>query len=453
MISSLKKLIGITLFLGLCLFIFPNLLAATSAKHALIINIDGAIGPASADFVVRNLQTAEKTQAEFVIIELNTPGGLDHSMRDIIKAILTSPLPVISYVAPSGARAASAGTYIIYASHFAAMAPGTNLGAATPVSIGGGFGDESKEKNAEKKPSTENQKAINDATAFIRSLAQLRGRNASWAEQAVTSAATLSAEEALKLQVINIVAPDYPSLLQQLNGKKIRINNKELVLNTANLKLNKNEPDWRAKFLAIITDPNIAYILLLIGMYGLFFEFFNPGFIMPGVVGVICLLVALYAFQLLPINYAGLALLVFGVAFMIAEAFVPSFGTLGLGGIIAFVIGSVLLMDKNTSGFNIAKSVILTVTLVTAFFFLFIIQLLIRSRRRPPASGSDQLIGMQGKIEIDQHHISRIRLLGELWQVKSEYPLHVGDHVIVIQHQGLTLVVKPLQQGEPHEHR
>lgn len=450
--SFLQKLLGIILFLGLCLFV-SSLYAATSSRYAAFVDIDGAIGPASADFIIRNLETAEKNHAEFFLIELNTPGGLDHSMRDIIKNILNAKIPVITYVAPSGARAASAGTYIVYASHIAAMAPGTNLGAATPVSIGGAFGDDNKEKKSAEKPSTENQKAINDATAYIRSLAQLRKRNTDWAEKAVTSAATLSAEEALKLKVIDLIAADRQALLQQLNGRKLQIDNKEIVLNTQNLQLRKNDLDWRAKFLAIITDPNIAYILLLIGMYGLFFEFFNPGFIMPGVVGVICLLIALYAFQLLPINYAGLALILFGVGFMVAEAFVPSFGTLGLGGIAAFIIGSVLLMDKNITGFSIARSVILTVTLISAFFFLFIIQLLIRSRRRPPASGVEQLIGKEGTVEIDSHHIPRIRLLGELWQVKSSYALHVGDRVTVLNHVGLTLIVKPIPQGETHEHR
>lgn len=417
---------------------------AAPNNAATFIKIDGAIGPSTADFVHRSLKKANESKASLFILELNTPGGLDKSMRTIVSDILDSPIPIICYVAPSGARAASAGTFILYACHVAAMAPGTNIGAATPVSIG--FGGESEKDKKPHQITAEEQKVLNDARAYIRSLAQLRGRNVTWAEQAITQGASLSAIEALKLKVIDLIAPNLNSLLSQLDGRKVTINNQEIVLNTENLQVTTINSDWRSQFLAVITDPNIAYILLLIGIYGLFFEFFSPGFVLPGVAGVISLLLALYAFQLLPINYAGLGLILFGIAFLVAEAFVPSYGSLGIGGIIAFIIGSIMLLSTDVPGFQIALSLIATVSVVTAIFFLFILNMAIRARFRPAASGSEQLINKTAIIQMDSDTNPRIRILGELWQVNSDTPLSNGQIVKIVRREGLTLWVQPIKK-------
>src|SRR5688500_6172604 len=299
------------------------------AQSVLVVPVEGAIGRASADFVRRALARAEKDKAQLVVLQMDTPGGLDTSMREMIKHILASPVPVATYVAPSGARAASAGTFILYASHHAAMAPGTNLGAASPVSIGGG-GTGQKDDKKDSGVDTMTKKVTNDAVAYIRSLAQLRGRNADWGEKAVREAVSLPAEEAVKLKVIDHVAKDVPDLLKKL-GK-------------GNAQIVQVEVDWRTKILAVITNPSVAYILILLGIYALIFEFTNPGLILPGVVGAICILLALYSFNLLPVNYAGLALMLLGIAFMVAEAFLPAFGSLGIGGLITFVLGSMSLI-------------------------------------------------------------------------------------------------------------
>lgn len=415
--------------------------ASAPEKTAVLIKIDGAIGPSNADFIQQSIEKASKNHASMLILQINTPGGLGDAMRTIISSILDSPIPVISYVAPSGARAASAGTYIVYASHVAAMAPGTNIGAATPVTIPLP-GEQDKSKTLD----SEERKMLNDARAYIRSLAQLRGRNIDWAEKAVTQGESLSAAEALKLGVIDIVAPDVPFLLKELNGRKVVIHDQEQILDTQNIKVNTYAPNWRSQFLATITDPNIAYILLLIGLAGIFFEFFNPGFVLPGVVGVIALLLALYAFQLLPINYVGLALILLGITFMIAEAFIASFGILGIGGIIAFLFGSIMLMDTHTPGFQIALSLIISVTTLAAAFFLFVINIAIRSHRRPAASGGEQLIGKSSAVEMDAQGNARVRILGELWQVKSDQPLVNGEKVKVLRREGLILWVTPENQ-------
>jgi membrane-bound serine protease (ClpP class) len=315
---------------------------------ALIIQleINDVIVPAIADYIERNLHKANATQAQAILIRMDTPGGLDTSMRQIIKQIISSPIPVITYVAPGGARAASAGTYILYASHIAAMAPATNLGAATPVQIGGfdGFDEEQGDPDKQEEPvkpasNSMSHKMINDAAAYIRGLAKIHGRNEQWAEQAVREAASISATEALKLNVIDLVADDVSDLFQQLHGREVNISGKTFVFNTESIEITTIRPDWRSQFLAVITNPSMAYILLMAGIYGLVFEFSNPGSIVPGTIGGICFLLALYALQLLPVNYAGMGLILLGIALMIAEAFVPSIGILGLGGVVAFVIG------------------------------------------------------------------------------------------------------------------
>lgn len=425
--------------------LFTQISAQTVKKaknSAALMDVDGAIGPAIYDFLHRGFQKAVTAGDKVIIIRMDTPGGLSKSMREIIKNILASPIPIITYVAPSGARAASAGTYILYASHIAAMAPGTNLGAATPVAIGTPGASDKKDKKQKATKSAGELKAINDAKAYIRSLAQLRGRNVKWAEEAVTKAETLSANEALKLNVINIVAKDVPDLLRQANGMKVIVQGNEETLQTTNLTVRQILPDWRSKFLAVITDPSVAYILLMIGFYGLFFEFANPGFIVPGVVGAICLLLALYAFQLLPINYAGLGLILLGLAFIVAEAFMPSFGALGIGGVISFVIGSILLLKTDVVGFGIPLSLIISVAIVTLLFFLVILQLAFRSHRRKAVSGQEGMLGQTGTIVKDNDRIW-VRVRGELWKVKSSSVLTDKQTVKIVGIKDLVLIVEP----------
>ncbi|HET9680017.1 MAG TPA: nodulation protein NfeD, partial [Gammaproteobacteria bacterium] len=302
-----------------------------------MLTVEGPIGPAIAQHIISGLENAAQARADLVILRMDTPGGLSTAMREIIKAILASPIPVVTYVAPKGARAASAGTYILYASHIAAMAPATNLGAATPVPVGGAPADKPEsdsEKNNADEGSAMQHKVINDAVAYIRGLAELRGRNADWAEQAVREAASLPAEQALEKNVIDVMATDVADLLQKIDGKTVIIDGQAIKLDTSGMVIEKIETDWRTDLLSILTNPTIAYMLMLAGIYGLMFEGFNPGAILPGVVGAVCLLLALFAFQLLPVNYAGVALIVLGIGFMVGEMFVPSFGALGLGGLI-----------------------------------------------------------------------------------------------------------------------
>src|SRR6185437_8108604 len=401
-----------------------------SAAAVPVLEIRGAIGPATSHYIVRGIESAQKAGSPLVILEIDTPGGLDTSMRDIIRAILASTIPVVTYVAPSGARAASAGTYILYASHVAEMAPATNLGAATPVSIGGEPAPEPNPTSAPNPTSTPSptpppeapnhkgsapantpppsappppstpmeRKVVNDAVAYIRSLAELRGRNADWAEQAVRGAASLSATAALDQKVIDLIAPDIPNLLAQLDGREVKFGDRVVKLATRNLPIQPMKPDWRTELLAVITNPTIAYGLMLIGIYGLLFEGYNPGAVFPGVIGTICLLLALFAFQILSVNYAGLALVALGVGMIIAEFFYPTFGSLGLGGLVAFVVGSLILFDTDVPGMNIALPLIGAIATVGGLVILGIVYIAARSLRRPVVTGVQGMIGDNAEV-------------------------------------------------------
>jgi membrane-bound serine protease (ClpP class) len=421
-------------------------------RVAVILTVDGAIGPATADYIARGIEAGHRQGAALVVIKMNTPGGLDTAMRDIIQQILVSPLPVTTYVSPGGARAASAGTYILYASHLAAMAPGTNVGAATPVQIGGiPDADDLLKKKTEQGESPDKsdameRKLVNDAVAYLRSLAQMRGRNVEWAELAVREAASLSADEALEQGVIDIEATDMRDLLAQAHGRTVTVGGMPQVLDTEGLILVPIEPDWRNRILSVITDPNVAYILMLIGIYGLFFEFANPGFILPGVAGAISLLLALYAFQVLPVNYAGLALVALGIIFMLAEAIVPSFGALGFGGVIAFVTGSIILFDKAGPGYAVSLPLVAALALVSAGFFMFVVGAAIKARKRPVVSGAEEMLNMRGEVIDGFEGKGRIRIHGEVWKAESAVPLHSGDKVQVVAVDGLVLKVRPISQ-------
>jgi len=445
----------LALALALTLALLLPAAGQAAERVALLLDIDGPIGPATADYIARAIDAAEAQSATLVILRIDTPGGLDSSMRRIVKRIAAAALPVVTYVAPTGARAASAGTYILYASHVAAMAPGTNLGAATPVEMGGGKAPGPEQKPARGPASgpdgkavpgnadAKRRKVVNDAVAYLRGLAELRGRNADWAERAVREGASLSAEQALEQQVIDLVASDLSDLLQQLQGRKIEIQGREVVLDTEGLVIRPRAPDWRNRFLSVITDPNIAYILMLIGIYGLILEFYNPGSLVPGTVGAIALLLALYAFQLLPINYAGMALILLGVGLMIGEALQPSFGMLGIGGVVAFIFGSIILMDTEAPGFGIDLSVILTFAALSVAMFVMMVGMALKARRRKVVTGMEQLIGSEARVLADFEGEGQVRLHGEIWQAHCPVPLHKGQTVRVTGHKGLTLEVEP----------
>ena len=484
------------LVLALLAMALGALAALTSAQNAgvgkaYVLTVDDAIGPATRDYIVRGIERAEAERAELVVLRLNTPGGLDASMRDIIRKMLASDVPVATWVAPAGSRAASAGTYMLYASHVAAMAPSTNLGAATPVQIGGGGGQEpqtpierardaleddgstgdqggtdesdtqpesGQESGAEPSTDPESQpeavpgnassrKAINDAVAYIRGLAERHGRNADWAERAVREAVSLTAADALEQNVIDIVAERLPELLRAIDGREVRMEAGPRVLETADLEVLEIEPDWRTELLAIITNPTLAYILLMVGIYGLILEGYNPGALVPGVIGGISLLLALYAFQILPVNYAGLALMVLGFALIAVELFIPSFGILGIGGIVAVTFGSVILFDDGVPGFEMNVGLIAGMGFGSALIFGAILWLAARAMRRPRLGGREALIGATAESISDfADGNGRVHIQGEDWFAHSDRPIARGDRVRIkaMHDEGFVLEVEPL---------
>ncbi|MFP4486462.1 MAG: NfeD family protein [Campylobacterales bacterium] len=417
----------------LCLLIFSFLAYASSYTH---LKIDGAISPASSEHLHLALEEAEDSGSMFAILELNTPGGLVTSTRDMVQMIVNSNIPVVVYVSPKGSHAASAGTYILYSAHIAAMAPGTNLGAATPVSIMGG------NPLSEDKNSAMEKKAIGDATAYIKSLSELRQRNTEWAIKAVTEGESISAKEALDIGAIDMIATDLDELLQKLDGYEVEVDGTMTTLETNNITINTVEPDIKSEILAIITNPNVAYILMLVAIYGIFFELMNPGSILPGAAGVISGVLALYALNILPFNYAGILLMFIGIAFMVAEVLVAGFGILGFAGVIAFVTGSLLLFDAQTLGQDISLALILAFALVSLGFFIYVMRLYISTKKQKPHSGVEDMIGSEAKILQKNKNSYLVLSHGERWEAVSKESFEVGEIATIKELNGLTLTIK-----------
>lgn len=460
----------------------PEVLAQSNPGEppplVLELHFDGPIGPASEDYILAGLEAAALRDAEAVVLRLDTPGGLDSSMRSINKAILSASQPIILFVHPAGSRAASAGTYMLYASHVAAMAPGTNLGAATPVSLGGGSRERSPLPNdgnpgdsqdpgrdpggrddaseatgdadSGRAPapagggmSAMEAKVTNDAIAYIRSLAELRNRNADWAEAAVRQAQSLSASRALELGVIDLVARDVPDLLSQADQREVLVNGERVTLDLSGAQVFPYEQNWRIRLLTIITNPNIALILMAIGFYGLVFEFLNPGALVPGTIGGISLLLGAYSLTILPFEIAGIALILLGLALMIAEAFVPSFGVLGIGGVVAFLLGSTLSFDVEIPGFQLAWPVVIATALTSLLFTVLVIRVAMRSRKRKVVTGRRGLIGKPGEVLDWADGHGHVFADGERWSAASTSPLEAGSTVIISGLKGIMLIVEP----------
>ena len=430
-----------------------------------VVDLDGAVGPASADLVIRAIEDASEANAEALVIRMDTPGGLDKSMRDLVKAILAADVPVITYVSPDGARAASAGTYIAYASHIAAMAPATNIGSSTPVSIAPagpspnprppspapkpeGSGeepqDEEPEPAAEPAADAMTKKVVNDAVAYLQSLAEKRGRNIEWAEKTVREGANVRATEAVEQNIVDLLAPNLAALLADLDGREVSIGDEVRVLATANAELRFVETDWRHELLSIITDPSIAYGLLIIGVYGLILEFYNPGMLFPAATGIICLLLGAYGLQMLPVNYAGLALIVIGLGMLIAEAVTPTYGVLGVGGVIAFVMGSVMLMDTDLPGYQLPLPIIAGFAVSAGGIAFFVIGSAVRARRSRVVTGQESMVGAEALVLEDFESEGAVRAFGEIWRAESDAPLKKDEQVRIKAVNGLVLRVEGL---------
>ncbi len=478
--GALRRLIvcGFLLFSGGFSPVASNVVhAATATPKVVVLSIDGVINPATSDFLIRGLAHAAQEHAALAVIELDTPGGLDTSMRAIIKQILASPVPVATFVSPGGARAASAGTFILYASHIAAMTPASNVGAASPVSIGLPGFEKPVSEPADKAPAsvepgqaqsgsakppvarqppaagpgddTMNRKITNDAIAYIHSLAQLRGRNSKFAEQAVRDAASLSAHDALAAGAIDLIADNLDDLLAKLNGRQVALASGITVrLATAGANIERIVPDWRSQILAKLAHPEVAVILLMAGIFGLFFELTNPGMALPGVAGAICLLLGLYAFQLLPVNWAGVALLGVGTMLMIAEAFLPTFGVVGLGGLVAFFLGGLFLMDSGASGLGLSIPFLIGIALASAVLLFAVGAMAARAHKRQVVTGREEMLGLPGVVTLAGDHASYADVRGESWRIQCREPLAVGDPIKVTALEGLTLHVvrQPLKK-------
>lgn len=494
-INKLKRVLGrgAALFVTLCFSV-----VAGAQGTAVKLELEGALGVAKAEYIIRGIEEAAERDADLVILRMDTPGGLVEPMRDIVQAILNSDVPVVTYVSPGGARADSAGTYILLASHVAAMAPTTHLGAATPVSMMGGEPDaddgrspfrlptddaadddaddssdeqtdESDEASGDSQPdepandetddvsvpgTAMERKILNDSIAYIRGLAERHGRNVEWAEKAVRDAATLTSEEALEQNVIDVISVNESALLADIDGLGVRMSDDETVtLETASLVVEPIEPSWRIKFLSTIANPQIALLLLLVGVYGLLFEGYNPGAIVPGVAGVVCLLLAAYALQVIPVNYAGLALIIVGILLIVAEAFVPSFGALGLGGIVAFIVGSIIMFDSDIPGFGISIPFVVSFAIVSGLALLWLVSFLVKLQRRGAVSGEESIVGGTGVAMESFTGHGKIWLEGESWQAESSVPIEKDQEVVVTAMEGLVLQVKPaaMQQSQPTE--
>ena len=440
-----------------------------TSPQVRVVELEGAIGPASADYFMRALEQGGEDGIDLLVLRLDTPGGLDKSMRDMIKAILASRVPVATYVAPNGSRAASAGTYIMYASHIAAMAPATNIGSSTPVNLGGEGsplpiptapqppadegepeGDESGDEDAQEgepqdKPSGSamDRKVVNDAVAYIKGLAELRGRNAEWAEATVREAANLTATEALEMNVIDLVAESLTELLEAVDGRTVNAGGVDVTISSSNAHVEFIAPDWRYELLGILTDPNVALILLMIGFYGIVLEFYSPGIGVGAVTGIICLLLGAFALQMLPINYAGLALIIVGIALLVTEAFSPSFGVFGVGGVIAFVVGAIILMDTDLPAYQISKPVIAGVAAVSVGVMVFVLGAAVRARRAKSASGKESMVGGRAEVVDDFQGKGRVRAFGEVWQAEGDADVvfEKDSRVTITGFDGLTVQV------------
>lgn len=445
---------------------------ASADGTVLQLDLEGALGVAKAEYIITGIEDAQERNANLVIIRMDTPGGLVEPMRDIIQAILGSSVPVATYVSPGGARGDSAGTYIMFASHIAAMAPTTHLGAATPVSLGGGDPSEAPDpadpESMDKAPGAEDgeepeqlepprpdsameRKILNDSVAYIRGLAEAHGRNADWAEKAVREAATLTAEAALEQNVIDLIAVDRQDLLRSIHGREVTIKNLKVALDTEAVIVEEVEPSWRIKFLSTIASPEIALLLGVVGLYGLLFEAYNPGAIVPGVVGVICLLLAAYALQIIPVNFAGLGLILLGLALIVAEAFVPSFGALGLGGIAAFIFGAIMMFDTGIPGFGISITFVVGFAAAVGFSMLLVVHYVLKLHRRGAVSGQGSIVGGIATAMQDFTGEGRVWLEGEAWHAVSEAPVRKDEQVVVRRMEGLTLYVEPLGQRDRSE--